>query len=236
MPTLMMRDTFQIIVDARQRLVAEGYERGGCPGGTFVPWAGQRLKSDRGIYMVGIAVDAEPVTGRQTFEARLRWTEDICANGRHNRERSPFWRFLDGMTQELFHGRYYETADRWGWSNLLKICWSKGAPGTWPPEFISAQTDTCAVSLRQEFSKLQKSVIFIGSNTDFGILHSIFGERQLWNREYEKEAGIWWLQDDTSCNLYVHGYHPAHARRRRFFDAALGRTLELARNHLPAFC
>ena len=37
-------------------------------------------------------------------------------------------------THEILSGPYHATTERWGWSNLLKISWSKGSPAQWPAE------------------------------------------------------------------------------------------------------
>jgi hypothetical protein len=162
MPILMTRSTFAALADVREQLVSKTFAAStddqASPGDIFVPWAGVKLLEGPGIYMVGIAVDAEASEGRHSFESCLQATEAFCANRRHEREHSPFWRFLDGV-----------------------------------------------------------------------------GEESLWNKEHQEEAGLWWLSEAATGNLYVHGYHPSHARRQRFFEAALKRTVELARTHLSPF-
>jgi hypothetical protein len=38
-------------------------------------------------------------------------------------------------------------------------------------------------------AQLHESLVFAGKNDDFGILRSIVGEEQRWNKEHEDEAG-----------------------------------------------
>jgi hypothetical protein len=239
MPTFMTRPTFDVFANLRRRLVSEvlrpATEDQAGPGDIFVPWAGDRLAGERGIYIVGIAVDAEPARGQQSFEACLRDTEAFCGNRRHEREHSPFWQFLDGMTRELLGAPYYATTGRWGWSNLLKICWSEGSPDCWPTPLIEAQREACTAALREEFMRLHESLVFVGKSDDFGILHSIVAEGRYWNTEHEEKAGIWWFSDTVTGNLYIHGYHPNHARQQRFFAQALASTVQLAGTHLRPF-
>jgi hypothetical protein len=40
-------------------------------------------------------------------------------------------------------------------------------------------------------------------------------------------VGIWWFSDTVTGNLYIHGYHPNHARQQRFFAQALASTVHL---------
>jgi hypothetical protein len=239
MPILMTRSTFAALADVREQLVSKTFAAStddqASPGDIFVPWAGVKLLEGPGIYMVGIAVDAEASEGRHSFESCLQATEAFCVNRRNEREHSPFWRFLDGLTRELLGGPYSETTDRWGWSNLLKICWSEGPPDHWPRELLELQREAYIAAMREELVRLQQSLVFVGALDDFGILKSTVGEESLWNKEHQEEAGLWWLSEAATGNLYVHGYHPSHARRQRFFEAALKRTVELARTHLSPF-
>ena len=50
-----------------------------------------------------------------------------------------------------------------------------------------------------------------------------------------RAAGIWWFRDEGSGKLFVHGCHPSAARQGYFTEAALDRTVLLARNLLPRF-
>ena len=132
----MSEATFERLSDVQQRLAPDMLTRpdlrGLQPSNVFVPWAGSNLSAQRGIYYAGIAVAAEAPREGQTFQGELTSTEDFCGHGRHGRDHTPFWRFLDRLTRLLLGGAYHETSDRWGWSNLLKIAGSEGPPSAWP--------------------------------------------------------------------------------------------------------
>ena len=55
------------------------------------------------------------------------------------------------------------------------------------------------------------------------------------SRPLQGTTGIWWFRDEGSGNLFVHGCHPSAARQAHFTEAALDRTVLLARNLLPRF-
>jgi hypothetical protein len=119
----------------------------------------------RGIYYVRMATDGDyGGTPRQTFARQLRRAEDLCTT-RHDRAGSAFWQFLDGLTSALVGNPFEKTADRWGWSNLLKIGWSVGNPNQWrppvEPKLKDDQRDVCVCALRQEFEKLHKTLIVV---------------------------------------------------------------------------
>ena len=116
MPTFMTQSTFAALTDVWRQLVA-----GGVPTSyVAVPWAGEQLvASGRGIYQIGIAPNAEQGSGEPSFQADLRNTEEFCRDPRHGN--TPFWRFLDRLSQALLHDTYRRTQHRWGWSNLLKM-------------------------------------------------------------------------------------------------------------------
>ena len=162
MPTLMTRSTFAALAEVKEQLVSKTFgastDDQASPGDIFVPWVGVKLLEDPGIYMVGIAVDAEASQGRHSFKSCLLATEAFCASRRHEREHSPFWRFLDTLTRELLGAPYSETTDRWGWSNLLKICWSEGSPDRWPTELVELQREACIAAMREEFTRLRQSL------------------------------------------------------------------------------
>jgi hypothetical protein len=141
--------------------------------------------------------------------------------------------FLDVLTRALLGGPYDATADRWGWSNLLKIGWSPGAPADWPSQLIERQQGACAAALREELGQLRNSLVFVGSLDDFGILGEAPGGVPAWHGDDDKATGIWWHRDEASGNLLVHGNHPSEARRGLIGELALERTVFLARNLLP---
>ena len=75
----------------------------------------------------------------------------------------------------------------------------------------------------------------MGSLDDFGVLGEALGGTPDWHGEHDEETGIWWFRDEGSGNLFVHGCHPSAARQAHFTEAALDRTVLLARNLLPRF-
>jgi hypothetical protein len=232
MPTLMSQAVFSKLVEVNQDLRRVVWDKPGHPTYVFVPWAGSRLKEERkGIYFVGIALAAEESAEEaQTFGLSLRATEDFVAEGRHPRSHTPFWQFLDCLTLELLGGPFHETTDRWGWSNLLKIGWSNDTPANWPCKLKEIQQGACTEALREELGSLPESLVFVASQEEFRIFYPISGGEHTWHKDRE-DAGIWWQTDPQTGNLYVHGYHPNAALR--FWDDMVGRTVELAREHLP---
>jgi len=240
MPTLLTRPTFERLAQLRARLLDQGFpaatpERPGVAG-LFLPWAGRRLAEAGGIYWVGAATaGAYGAEGEQSFEACHERAARLCDRGPHARAHTPPWLFLDGLTRALLGGPYDATRDRWGWSNLLKIGWSVGEPEDWPPGLIERQQAACAAALREEVSRLRRSLVFVGSLDDFGILGEALGGTPDWHGEHDAATGLWWFRDEASGNLFVHGCHPSAARRGHFSDAALDRTVLLARNLLPRF-
>jgi hypothetical protein len=99
---------------------------------------------------------------------------------------------------------------------------------------IELQRNNCKEALREELSRLRESLIFVASNPEFGILYPVVGDETKWNKDHQDD-GIWWLKDNLHGNLFVHGYHPSHARRRRFYDAKLKRAITLTRSLLSRF-
>jgi hypothetical protein len=240
MPTLLTRPSFERLAQVRTQLIDQGLPSAApeCAGvaGLFLPWAGHRLAEAGGIYWVGAATEGDYGAEReQSFEACHERAARLCDRGPHARAHTPLWLFLDGLTRELLGGSYDTTAERWGWSNLLKIGWSAGTPEGWPAELIERQQAACAAALREEFAALRGSLVFVGSRDDFGILGEALGGMPDWHGEQDEVAGVWWFRDEASGNLVVHGCHPGAARRGHFSEAALDRTILLARNLLPGF-
>ena len=238
MPTLMTRPTFESLARLRTRLIGQGFAAAapGRPGvaGLFLPWSGGRLAEAGGIYWVGAATEGDyGAEGDQSLEACHERAARLCDRGPHARAHTPLWLFLDGLTRALLGGSYDTTAERWGWSNLLKIGWSEGAPEAWPPELVERQQAACAAALREELAGLRRSLVFPGSLDDFGVLGEALGGTPDWHGERDEGTGIWWFRDEASGNLVVHGCHPGAARRGHFSEAALERTVLLARNLLP---
>jgi hypothetical protein len=238
MPTLMTRPSFERLALLRTQLIDQGFpsatpEQPGVAG-LFLPWSGRRLAEAGGIYWIGAATEgAYGAEGDQSFEACHERAARLCDRGPHARAHTPLWLFLDGLTRALLGGSYDTTTDRWGWSNLLKIGWSEGTPQGWPPELVERQQAACAAALCEEFAALRRSLIFVGSLDDFGILGEALGGMPSWHGEQDEATGIWWFRDEPSGNLFVHGCHPSAARRGHFSEAALDRTVLLARNLLP---
>ena len=238
MPTLMTRPTFERLAQVRVQLIDQGFapatpDRPGLAG-VFLPWAGQRLAEAGGIYWVGAAAEgAYGAEGEQTFEACHERAARLCDRGPHARAHTPLWLFFDGLTRALLGGSYDATTDRWGWSALLKVGWSAGAPEEWPPGLVERQQGACAAALREEIGRLRRSLVFVGSLDDFGVLGEALGGTPDWHGEHDEATGIWWFRDEGSGNLFVHGCHPSAARRRHFTEEALDRTVLLARNLLP---
>ena len=239
MPTFMTEATFAQLSDARQRLERDMLNRpdlrGLQPSNVFVPWAGSSLSVQRGIYYVGIAVAAEDPREGQTFQGELTSTEDFCGHGRHKRDHTPFWRFLDRLTRPLLGGAYNETLDRWGWSNLLKIAGNERSPNLWPAMLAKYQLEGCISSLREEFAHLKQSLVFVASSEEYGILRHILPGEEHWNKEFEATSGLWWIDDPQTGNLYIHSYHPNFLQRQRHFEMAIADSVELARRILPPF-
>ena len=109
------------------------------------------------------------------FDQRLMRAESICMGHVFDWPRSPFWQFLDGLSWALLGAPLFESADQWGWSNLLKIGWSVGNPSRWRrqvPTLEKERRDVCIVALREEFAKLRNSLIVVASAYPLGVLDS----------------------------------------------------------------
>ena len=94
-----------------------------------------------------------------------------------------------------------------------------------------SQNPTCFPP--EEFGRLRRSLVFVGSLDDFGVLGEALGGTPDWHGEHDEATGIWWFRDEASGNLFVHGCHPSAARRGHLSAEALDRTVLLARNLLP---
>jgi hypothetical protein len=234
MPTFMTPTTFASLTSTRDCLNRDVDPPNGMSN-IFVPWAGSGLKEKRGIYFVGIALNAEPASADQSFNARLKSTEGVCLHNPSNVRNSPFWCFFNGLTSRLLNGSYLDTSARWGWSNLLKLAWSEGEPKNWPSDIKKGQREVSIAALQEEFENLHQCLVFIGSGGDYDVLYPVVGDKELWNKEKQDETGLWWLKDKKSENLFIHGYHPKPMKLEGIFDAALDAAVKLTTEHLPAF-
>ena len=239
MGTFMTRQTFDQLAEIRRLLITQlpvTEARTGHPSYIFAPWAGSLLAQRRGIYFIGIALAAEPFRGSERdFDQCVESTFKFISDWQHEKANTPFWRFFDRITLNLLGQHFEGVSDRWGWSNLLKIHWSESSPSTWPPELIQLQRGVCREALREEFSQLHESLVFVGSASEFGILWPVVGDEHTWNKEHQDRAGIWWLQENRTGNLFIKAYHPNYAQQQNFSDAVLDVTLELAGTHLASF-
>jgi hypothetical protein len=197
--------------------------------GIFVPWAGRKLKEkEGGIYYVGIATDGE--WGGEYFYPSnytecLGLTADMCKK-RHDRARTPFWKYLDRLTTTLLGGSFETTHEWWGWSNLFKLGRTAGTPAQ-NAGLISRQLDECIIALQEEFLSLKNSLIVIASAKSYGVLEGAIPGLGTWDCSHEN-SGVHCFQDQSG-NLYVWGYHPGHAQRKKFFEKQLKATVKLAR-------
>jgi hypothetical protein len=229
MPTLMSQasfDNFRTILD-HLRLRHD-------VANVFVPWTGNSLKEAGGIYYIGIATDGECYPPHVTVHDLLCCAEfletSLCTGRPHERDHSPFWRYLDGLTTALMGAHYYDCPDRWGWSNLLKIASNEHhEPSKWHPDVIGEQRAACGQALAEEFQALANSVVIVVSANDFDVLPTAISGHANWDKTYEDE-GIWWWFDRSTSNLYVHGNHPNYVQQQKL--PQLTRTIELARSHV----
>ena len=230
MPTFMTHPTFAILTDVRRQLVAEGDVAASY---IFVPWAGEQLMAtERGIYYVGIATNAEDAGGEPSFEAGLRSTENFC---RHpTLGNTPFWRFLDRLSRAILNDTYSRTQQRWGWSNLLKVAGTFGPPDHWPVALIDRQRAACIVALQEEIARLRDSLIVITSRNEYGILYDTVAEEARWDKKPRKSK-THVLHDPVTGNTFVRCYHPNYMVQKAFFEAAVTDVVQLARETLPPF-
>jgi hypothetical protein len=199
--------------------------------GIHLPWAGgQLLEPSDGklsIYLIGSAPARNYASGiHQSFNASLDHLEKGFREEPEFRKHTPFWRFLSGLTKHFFGKSHYDCFERWGWSNLFKIAYNEGCESKWPDLLFQMQKAACARALATEFKKLQGALIFVGSNSDHGLLQETL-PRARFDKTYECDGVHYW-SDEQSGNLYVWGYHPNAAQRGKFFDSMLKRTIYLA--------
>jgi hypothetical protein len=241
MPTLISAKTFEQLQKIRGQAIVELAARSpdaGKTAGIFVPWAGKRLIDEGGIYYVGMGTHGEYNTDKpQTLDSCLELARALC----HENIQSDFWQFLDGLSWTLFNASFDETIDQWGWSNLLKVGWSKGNPTNWPRALMMRQTEACIAALYEELMALRNSLVIVATYNTFAILDAVLPkvipswDTSSWQRDHEEAAGLWWLKDPKSNNLYVHCYHPRAAVIYKFWGTMLGCTVKLARCALPNF-
>ena len=232
MPTLMSRSTFDDLTTVWHDLLAKTPPGGIGPSNIFVPWAGEQLVArSRGIYFVGIATDADDAEGEPSFEAGLRFSEDCLQTPRLRR--TNFWQFINRLTGAILGGPYYETQDRWGWSNLLKIAGTKETPGNWPATLIEGQRSACIAALKEEIANLRHSLILITSRESYGIAHEAFGDKDRWENQ---SHGAYLRQDAVSRNVFVHCWHPKYLSfNQQLLDTTLTEIIRAAREKLTAF-
>jgi hypothetical protein len=240
MATSMTRPRFERLARVCAGLLDRGYpcatqERPGVAG-LFLPSAGRCLGEVGGIYGIGAATEgAYGAEGDQGFAACHETVARLCDRGPHGHAHTPLWLFCDGPTRALLDGPLDGTADRRGWSNLPEIGWSAGTPEGWPRALLERRQAARAAAPREEVSRLHRSLVFMGSLEDFGILGEALGGAPDWHGEHDAATGVWWFRDDASGNLFVHGCHPVAARQGPISEVELDRTVLLARNLLPRF-
>lgn len=230
MNTLMTNGIFSQLSLVRRKLVGR-FKRGDIAS-IFVPWAGPQLKTDGGIYYVGMATDGEfGGDSTRTFSACYEETAKLCNGRPHDRSNTPFWRYLNELSINYLGEPYHRTAALWGWSNLLKIGYSRGSPKNWPREIQDRQRVACIASLRAELGGLRRTLVHVVSNNEFGVFQDALRPGVVWEKEYEND-GIYWWWDDAAENLYIHGYHPKFVYCRPEYKQ-FARTLDLANRFLP---
>src|SRR5438876_8723549 len=103
MSTFMSRQTFARLVEARNQIVIGG-GADGFPMEVFVPWAGNAITSAHGIYYIGAGLDAEerePNVANRNYDVSLQETEGFIRSGMEGRNHSPFWQFLNALSNEV---------------------------------------------------------------------------------------------------------------------------------------
>lgn len=223
MNTLMSEETFGDLRKARDSLVAAGEDMAGI----FIPWAGPELLRSGGIYYVGQGTRGWYGSDQsQTMEVCYKMLSDIERG--ELKEHTLFWKFLNRLSIALLGRPSQETAQRWGWSNMLKIgCRTNNAQG-WPARAKDWQRDICIRALKEEFARLRHALIFIASNETFGVLEHCVPNWEARDKSQE-EHGVHSQWDGAASNLYVNGYHPRAASQQCFLDAQLRVTLNLAK-------
>lgn len=226
MPSLMAEPIFSELAEARANYRKSLPNPDSLIAPIFVPWIGDHFKqSQNGIYFVGIDLAPESSDVPQIYDERLLATEHFIDHDLSNYEHRPFWRYVGSITQNLLGGRPFQTSNKWGWSNILKIGRSDSLLHQ---KLIQTEREACVKTLKQGFNYLRNSLILIMSADGFGILSTAL-ESVTWNTEREDETGTWWAKDAATGNLIVHSYHPGFSFRQKFADAALNFTMELAR-------
>jgi hypothetical protein len=232
MPTLMSKTTHAKLDDVRSRLVAffgAGTEVTSGVGGVFVPWTGTS-PLDNGIYYVGIGLHEDITPEGESYEESLRKIDQDCLIIATDRRHTPYWAFLGELTSRLWGTTPTKAADRWGWSNLIKIGWSTGAPAKWPEDVIAKQAEACGDALKEELTKVRNSLVLITSNKPYGVIERAFGDQSDWNKD-QTSPWLWWKVEPSVGNLIVHTDHAKPLRLRGFWEPALVRICELCREH-----
>ena len=208
----------------------------GSVAGIFSPWRGAEI--DRGgLYYVGIATNgAYYADEEQSLDACLSRAALIAAGEaslevgeKDSTGHSAFWRFLNQLTMSLLRGSYKETASRWGWSNLLKIGWSHGAPASWPKPLITGQREACRSAFAEETSTLRDCLVIVASSEDFGCLDDLKA-RGSWQKDLRDPHDLDWWFDQEKGSLWIHSNHPNHMRGRLPYVAQA--TVKLAQAKL----
>jgi hypothetical protein len=228
MGTLLTEAIFNELCKTRERLTRDfGADN---VSGIHLPRAGDQvlkpIKKVRSLYVVGIAPDKDYAASvPPDFAAARIYCEHEWRDDPKGRSGSPWWRFVNGLTLDMYGKRHYDCTDCWGWSNLVKIAFNKGSPNDWPGDFIGIQKGLCVETLRYEFDQLTNATIFIGIGSDdkrWKMLPLILPEAR-WNPEHDNDGISFWDHKSTS-NLYMWGCHPMDAQIHNFFDKMLMRA------------
>lgn len=218
----MSERTFAHIREIRDDLILArpNWNCEGSVAGIFSPWSGAEM--DRGgIYYVGIATNGAYYADKeQRLDACLRRAALIAAGDAPLEEgekdttgNSAFWRFLNELTTGLLGSPFKEATSRWGWSNLLKIGWSREAPASWPKPLISGQREVCRMAFAEETAALQNCLVFVASNEDFDCLVDLKA-RGPWHEDLRNPHDLDWWFDHEKGNLWIHSNHPNSMRGR----------------------
>lgn len=227
MPALITEELFAELHRVRTHLVARDGKA--AIAGLALPWAGDKLMAEGGLYCVGAATAGtfgacEP----QTFDACGARSSNLCNRAR--RKCSPVFEVLDHLSHGLFGAGYKRFHARWGWSTLVKIGRTSGTPDRWPASHFNTQREVCARSLDSEFGHLRRSLIAIVTSDDFDMLGTV--ALRLQNSVEFAYDGIRFFWDGPHENLYVQGADPNAALAQGFGSGQLQRTVSLARQYL----